>query len=198
MVKRLVVGFMVLGWYVCPMYIHPIAISIVTFHMVTIICLSELHNLHRKGSSKSGHYLLKISILITSHLFFYPRFGILERGILERSGFTAEEYPKTFMILYEKNTEICFVSLLVIFVMLMFEWQNRDLKYQLKKSFGSLIFIIYCTCFGAFNGYCYIIGGRWWIYFPILSVSCNDSFAYFAGKAFGKNHLIGLSPNKTI
>lgn len=40
--------------------------------------------------------------------------------------------------------------------------------------------------------------GRWWVYYGMLTVACNDSFAYFAGKFFGKHHLIGLSPNKTI
>ncbi len=36
------------------------------------------------------------------------------------------------------------------------------------------------------------------MYFAVLSVALNDSCAYFAGKLFGKHHLIGLSPNKTI
>ena len=40
--------------------------------------------------------------------------------------------------------------------------------------------------------------GRWFTYFGMLTVACNDTFAYFAGKFFGKRHLIGLSPNKTV
>ena len=32
----------------------------------------------------------------------------------------------------------------------------------------------------------------------MLLGALNDSCAYFAGKLFGKHHLIGLSPNKTI
>jgi len=40
--------------------------------------------------------------------------------------------------------------------------------------------------------------GRWFTYFGQLTVACNDTFAYFAGKWFGKHHLLGLSPNKTI
>ena len=42
------------------------------------------------------------------------------------------------------------------------------------------------------------MGGRWWLYFATMSVSLNDAAAYFAGRFFGKHHLIGLSPNKTI
>ena len=41
-------------------------------------------------------------------------------------------------------------------------------------------------------------GGRWWNTFSVYTVAANDSSAYFAGKMFGKHHLIGLSPNKTI
>ena len=44
----------------------------------------------------------------------------------------------------------------------------------------------------------YIKAGRWWLYFGIMSVALNDASAYFAGRLFGRHHLIGLSPNKTI
>lgn len=44
----------------------------------------------------------------------------------------------------------------------------------------------------------YITAGRWWLQFAVLSVALNDASAYFAGKCFGKHHLIGLSPNKTV
>ena len=50
----------------------------------------------------------------------------------------------------------------------------------------------------AYQGYAYTVGGRWWTYFAVLSVTLNDASAYFAGKGFGKHHLIRLSPNKTI
>ena len=46
--------------------------------------------------------------------------------------------------------------------------------------------------------YSYIKAGRWWLYFAAISAVLNDTCAYFAGRAFGRHHLIGLSPNKTI
>ena len=58
--------------------------------------------------------------------------------------------------------------------------------------------VVYLTWFSCANGYSYVKGGRWWLYFALLSVATNDTCAYFAGKLFGKHHLIGLSPNKTI
>ena len=52
--------------------------------------------------------------------------------------------------------------------------------------------------FSSMNGYIYMTMGRWFTYYPMLTAACNDTFAYFAGKFFGKHHLIALSPNKTI
>ena len=40
--------------------------------------------------------------------------------------------------------------------------------------------------------------GRFWYYFPQLSVCINDACAFFAGITFGKTKLISLSPNKTV
>lgn len=197
MVKRLVVGFMVLAWYVSPMYIHPSAIALVTLHMCSILYV-EAFNVHRKDFETKGHLVYRFALLTTLNLFAFPRFGILERGIMERSGFSAKEYPITFMVLYEKNSMICLTSLSVLFAIIVFRWRNRNLKYQLRKSFATVLCLVYVTGFCSFNGYSYIMGGRWWTYFAMLTVACNDSFAYFAGKLFGKHHLIALSPNKTV
>ena len=58
--------------------------------------------------------------------------------------------------------------------------------------------MLYVTIFGCFQGYTYVIGGRWWTYFAVLSVTLNDASAYFAGKLFGRHKLLRLSPNKTV
>ena len=68
----------------------------------------------------------------------------------------------------------------------------------MRKAIGVGLVIMYSTGIAAINPYVYMKGGRWWLYFGILSVCLNDATAYFAGRAFGKHHLIGLSPNKTI
>ncbi len=61
-----------------------------------------------------------------------------------------------------------------------------------------VLLLVYVSLFASFQSYVYLLGGRYWTYFSTLSISCNDSFAYFAGRMFGTHHLIGLSPNKTI
>ena len=44
---------------------------------------------------------------------------------------------------------------------------------------------------------CYWFGAVWGL-FTVLSVVCNDLFAYIVGKTMGKTKLISLSPNKTL
>ena len=36
-IKRIIVGIMVLAWYICPMFIHPIAFMVVSIKVVTIV-----------------------------------------------------------------------------------------------------------------------------------------------------------------
>ena len=81
---------------------------------------------------------------------------------------------------------------------MLFFWRDRNLRYQLRKSIGVCFLLFYVSWFSCAQGFVYIHAGRWWMAFSVLSVSLNDSMAYFAGKACGAHHLIGLSPNKTI
>ncbi len=41
--------------------------------------------------------------------------------------------------------------------------------------------------------------GRWWALFFLIVIWCNDSFAYFSGRAFGRHKLCpSISPGKTV
>lgn len=40
--------------------------------------------------------------------------------------------------------------------------------------------------------------GRFWYFFPQFMVTFNDINALVCGKLFGRNKLIGISPNKTV
>ncbi len=85
-----------------------------------------------------------------------------------------------------------------MFLFMIINWRERNLRYQLTKSIGLLFFLVYITFIGCVNLWTGVKGGRWWYCFPVFTVAANDSAAYFAGRLFGKHHLIGLSPNKTI
>jgi phosphatidate cytidylyltransferase len=75
--------------------------------------------------------------------------------------------------------------------------RKSSLKYQFNNLAASLVFstviasmvqgVIACYFFGIF-----------WAIFVCMGVGCNDCFAYFVGRSFGRTPLISLSPNKTL
>ena len=117
---------------------------------------------------------------------------------MEKSGFSKETNPLMFKLLYERHSEICLCIFSFIFLLLVINWRKSNLRYQFRKSIGLILMMVYINLFSSFQGYLYIIGGRYWAYFSTCSIACNDTFAYFAGRLFGNHHLIGLSPNKTV
>lgn len=117
MIKRIIVGFFVLSMYVCPMYIHPffdVIHSVVLCHLATKESFSIKH---------SQDYIdVSFRYLLFTLVFYYTmtRYGILERGIVERSGYSAQDYPNAFYILYERNTEISAICTSSLFLLGLF------------------------------------------------------------------------------
>ena len=101
-------------------------------------------------------------------------------------------------MLYDWNTLICLTLFSIYFAYAMFQWRKSKIKYQLRKALAVTLVLGGTTTYACMNSWAFINGGRWWVYFAMLTVAWNDSAAYFAGRLFGKHHLIGLSPNKTI
>ena len=82
------------------MYIHPILVQIVSCHMV-LITHSEAFSIKEKEFETATYRRARYLISIVLYYILLPRFGILERSIIEASGFTAKEYPIMFMVLYD-------------------------------------------------------------------------------------------------
>ena len=197
MFKRITVGFLCVAWNVFPMYMHPIAHALVCSKMV-FIGNREIFGIHYEGREnwirKAQRYFLQFFIFY----FCMTKSGMLERSIIERSGFSAEENPILFMILYEHNAVISSVILSAIFLYCLFKWRRRSMHRQLMKGIGRFLLLVYCSYFGSYQGFSMIHGGRWWTYIGIICVAMNDASAYFVGKLFGKHQLLRISPNKTI
>ena len=70
---------------------------------MAFILFSETFNIHRKEFEAQDSLLVRSFLYLAINYFVMTRWGMLERGIVERSGFTAEQYPLTFEILYERN-----------------------------------------------------------------------------------------------
>ena len=118
MIKRLVVGFAAMSWWLIPMYAHPFLIGPFNI-LVAGVVGSETFNIYRKDfEGTDNNFLFRFCLLFFAYLYCMPRFGIFERKIMENTGFTAEENPWLFTILYERNSEICLTALCVLFVWL--------------------------------------------------------------------------------
>lgn len=122
MQKRLIVGFFFLSWYVAPMYFHPILVQIVSCHMALIIH-SEAFTIKEKDFEEAATYRqARYLISIVLYYIMLPRFGILERSIIEASGFTAQENPIMFMVLYDYHIYICLGLFSLLFLLMVFSW----------------------------------------------------------------------------
>lgn len=116
MVKRLFVGVACMAWYLIPMYVHPFLNGPISF--LTAGCIHmETFNVYLKDFEKSSNNLFfRFCLFFFLYLYFVPKFGFLERNIMERSGYTAAEYPLLFTVLYERNAEICLSAFCLLFV----------------------------------------------------------------------------------
>ena len=86
-IKRIVVGFCILAWYVFPMYVHPFCVAVVTLHMSFSI-LNDAFKLQRKEFEGPNQYWFRATVCGTMYYYIMPKMGILERRIVEDSGFT--------------------------------------------------------------------------------------------------------------
>ena len=196
--KRFTVGFMVLAWYVLPMYLCPISLVLVNTQLGLMVCY-EAFNVRRQAFEDSWlNKLFCHTTVIAAYFIYLPSIGVLDRHIVEASGWKAETHPLLFMILYDCHKQISFALVCLVFVLGILNWRRKHLRFQLRKNTATLAIVFYIQMVASVNCYSYMKGGRWWLYFAVLSVALNDSSAYVAGRLFGKHHLIGLSPNKTI
>ena len=125
-IKRIIVGFFILSMYVSPMYIHPFADMMHSF-VVIHFCVKEsfsIAHISQDYIDVCFRYLLQALI----YYYIMIRYGILERGIVERSGYSAQDYPNVFYILYERNTEISTIWASCIFLLGLFQWRTKSLK----------------------------------------------------------------------
>ena len=104
------------------MYLHPILVQIVSCHIALIIH-SEAFSIKEKEFEEATTYRqARWIISIVLYYIMLPRFGILERSIMEASGFTAQEYPIMFMVLYDYHIYICLGLFSLLFLLMVFSW----------------------------------------------------------------------------
>ncbi|RHY26472.1 hypothetical protein DYB32_007588 [Aphanomyces invadans] len=116
-----------------------------------------------------------------------------------RSTHTKLDFPWLRMYL-QYHTWVSFSLYATLFVFSVLSLKKGYYKYQM----GQLTWTIVTLCLIVFQMRSIldnIFKGLVWLFFPASLVVCNDCFAYFCGKLFGKRFIkaafLKLSPNKT-
>jgi hypothetical protein len=127
--KRICVGVCIWAWYTAPIFIHPLAEVI----FVVPMCLTahrEIHNIRVK-SFEEKPMMVGFRHFISFVLIFIglTRFGMLDRSILERTGFSVNSHPILFMVLYERQNEMTVLLTAISFLFMMCNWRERNLRY---------------------------------------------------------------------
>lgn len=172
--------------------------AILTIHISTLTCYEAFELIKKEFETLIKYRIMKHTFIFLVNFVLLTKFGALDRSILEASGMSPKTHPITFAILYEYHFMICMALTLFLCINSLLLWRERNLRFQLRKVIGSILHVVYFSFLGAVNTYSYVKVGRWWANFAAISAVLNDVCAYFAGRAFGRHHLIGLSPNKTI
>ena len=123
-------------------------------------------------------------IIILAYFYMAPLYTFRE-DILSNSGIFEYDYPLLYAILfrYHSHLSILFIAVLTV-----------SLSYSIKRGSRGLTLTRYSIVFLTVNYtvHCWYTQattawyGRFWYYFPQLSVVVNDAMAFFAGRAFGK------------
>lgn len=86
---------------------------------------------------------------------------------------------------------------MINFIVFVLSLKEKSVKYQFKNYVAAINGSLYLST--AISGVMFAhFSGLFWGVYCMNGVGCNDLWAYFMGKTFGKTQLIALSPNKTL
>jgi phosphatidate cytidylyltransferase len=95
---------------------------------------------------------------------------------------------------------ITFGAYSLLFVITVLHFKKGSYKYQFSQLTWTLLTIVW-TLLTVARGMRLVFGGLIWYVLSSSLIACNDTFAYFCGRAFGKKYInrpfLELSPNKT-
>ena len=126
------------------------------------------------------------------------RKSLLNFTYLENTGYSPKDFPLLKCIMIDLYNPLIAIAASLIFLWTILSFEERTVRYQIKKISFAILLSILGLCVSTMHSSVAMTGGRWWYFFPFFTTGWNDAMAYFAGVAFGKHKLIGLSPNKTL
>ncbi|KAG7386411.1 phosphatidate cytidylyltransferase [Phytophthora pseudosyringae] len=202
---RVIVGFAMIGGFIAILYGgHMYAWGLVV--VLQTLLFRELVNVrYRAAAEKNIPWFRSVQWMWFIVALFY-NYGDSFGGFIESS--KIRFVPPAIVHYLRYHTWVSFTMYALLFVMSVLSLKKGYYKYQM----GTMLFA--CNCqytwtivtlglivFQMKYVLTNIFNGLFWFLFPVSLVICNDCFAFFCGKLFGRKFIktpfLRLSPNKT-
>uniref|UniRef100_A0AAV1T928 Phosphatidate cytidylyltransferase n=1 Tax=Peronospora matthiolae TaxID=2874970 RepID=A0AAV1T928_9STRA len=194
---RVVMGFAMIGGFVAILYGgHMYAWGLVV--VLQTLLFRELVNVrYRAAAEKSIPWFRSVQWMWFVVALFY-NYGDSFGAFIESSKIRV--VPPAIVHYLRYHTWVSFTMYALLFVMSVLSLKKGYYKYQMGQytwtivTLGLIVFQMKYVLTNIFNG-------LFWFVFPVSVVVCNDCFAFFCGKLFGRKFIktpfLRLSPNKT-
>ncbi|CAK4614907.1 hypothetical protein LEN26_006415 [Aphanomyces euteiches] len=196
-IKRVVAGFSMIGLFCLIMYGGHLYVTLLVVVLQTLIFRELVNVRYRANAEKNIPWFRSIQWcwFAVALLFNY---GDSFQAFL-RSNRNQLDFPWLRMYM-QYHTWVSFSLYALLFVFSVLSLKKGYYKYQMGQLTWTIVIlalIVFQMRYVLDN----IFRGLFYMFFPASLVICNDCFAYFCGKLFGKKFIkttfLKLSPNKT-
>ncbi|RLN06794.1 hypothetical protein BBO99_00002306 [Phytophthora kernoviae] len=194
---RVVVGFGMIGGFIAILY----GGHVYTWGLVMVLqtlLFRELVNVrYRAAAEKNIPWFRSVQWMWFIVALFY-NYGDSFGAFIESSKIRV--VPPAIVHYLRYHTWVSFTMYAMLFVMSVLSLKKGYYKYQMGQYTWTIVtlgLIVFQMKYILMN----ILNGLFWFLFPVSLVVCNDCFAFFCGKLFGRKFIktpfLRLSPNKT-
>ncbi|OQR88262.1 phosphatidate cytidylyltransferase [Achlya hypogyna] len=196
-VKRCITGFSLIGVYSLIIYGGHLYVSLLVLLLQTMIFRELVNVRYRANAEKNLPWFRTIQWCWFGVAMVY-NYGDTSQAFLRTD---STELVYSWLKWYSHyHSWVSFLLYALLFVFSVLSLKKGYYKYQM----GQLTWTIVTLCLIVFQMR-YVLDnifqGLFWFFFPSALVVCNDCFAYFCGKLWGKKFVktqfLKLSPNKT-
>lgn len=194
---RVVVGFSMIFGFIAILY----GGHVYTWGLVLVLqtlLFRELVNVrYRAAAEKNIPWFRSVQWMWFIVAIFY-NYGDSFGAFIE--GSKIRFVPPVIVHYLRYHTWVSFTMYAMLFVMSVLSLKKGYYKYQMGQYTWTIVtlgLIVFQLKYILMN----ILNGLFWFLFPVSLVICNDCFAFFCGKLFGRKFIktpfLRLSPNKT-
>ncbi|OQR93646.1 phosphatidate cytidylyltransferase [Thraustotheca clavata] len=196
-IKRCITGFSLIGVYILIIYGGHLYVSLLVLMLQSMIFRELVNVRYRANAEKNLPWFRTIQWCWFGIAMLY-NYGDTPQAFIRPD---SDEYIYVWIRWYSRyHSWISFLLYALVFVFSVLSLKKGYYKYQM----GQLTWTIVTLCLIVFQMR-YVLNnifqGLFWFFFPSALVVCNDCFAYFCGKLWGKKFIkanfLKLSPNKT-